>query len=402
MPLSVDLLHRHIGMHYDLHLRSKAGNEREKVRIVQRAYALGYDCICWDTSVIGKVTKSTAFPALVAIDAAFIFQSQHAIKERSLCPDKAQMSMNSFRQLRRVTVTVDEMTDALTLNLANESLHDFDIIAARPGNQRVFQYLCSTAEIDIISIDFAHRNNLSMNKKLLDEAVRRGIHFELQYAAFLHSPAIRREMLNTTQVMLQFLRGRNVIITSAADSANQLRGPFDVMNLGAVLGISEENAGRAISQNCSLVLKHAAKRRQRLLPTETISSEEFHRRFPELRFKDKLENKADETRENDYLTGHVDAQNESEDIERVECCAVNDLGENDLIDLPKSEASTFSEQTFLSFSTELRDDDDALAIDTEYASLDLRPLDTEGAYKARSPLLKTLRHKRLSRKKLRR
>lgn len=393
-------------MHYDLNVRSKPGNERERGRIVQRAFALGYDCICWDTNVVGKVTKSNAFPKPVAIDPAFVFQSQHAVKARALCSDKAPMAINSLRQLSRVTVTVDEMSDALALNLTNESLHSFDIIAARPGNQRVFQHLCTTAEIDIISIDFAHRSSLSMNKKLLDAAVRRGIHFELQYAAFFHSPAIRREMLNSTQVILQFLRGRSVIITSAADSANQLRGPFDVMNLGVVLGLSEENAGRATSQNCSLVLKHAATRRQRFLPTEIISLQEFHRRFPELKFNDKKEKQIDvECQGDDACTEPLNIQDDSGALEQAGSGAGNALGgiDADAVEIPSNETVAFTEQAFITFSEATRDDDGAAALSSEYSSSSLKKKNRvkEGAYKSRSPLLKTFRQKQMLRGKLR-
>ena len=271
-------------MKYDLNVRCKAGGDRERKRIVQRAYALGYDCLCWDIPVVGKVTSSTASPKPVTIDAGFTYQSQWSIKARALSSEKSSSEMTKFRQLSRITITVDELADALALNLANQSLHAYDVIAARPGNQKVFQHLCTTAEIDIITIDFVNRSNLNMNKKLLDEAVRRGIYFELQYAAFIHSPAIRREMLSSTQIALQFLRGRNIVITSAAETANQLRGPHDVMNIGVVLGLNEQNARRSVCENCSLVLKHAARRRQRYLPTEVIPLNELQQRFPELNF----------------------------------------------------------------------------------------------------------------------
>jgi ribonuclease P/MRP protein subunit RPP1 len=59
--------------------------------------------------------------------------------------------------------------DAQSLTIGNETLKNFDIIAVCPGNIKVFAYLCKTAEIDIISLDFTHRLPFGLNKKLIDE-----------------------------------------------------------------------------------------------------------------------------------------------------------------------------------------------------------------------------------------
>ena len=46
-------------------------------------------------------------------------------------------------------ITVDELPDAQALHINNEFLKPFDIIAATPGNQKVFTYLCETADIGL-------------------------------------------------------------------------------------------------------------------------------------------------------------------------------------------------------------------------------------------------------------
>ena len=45
---------------------------------------------------------------------------------------------------------MDELNDAQALYVNNEVLKQFDIIAATPGNQKVFAYLCEKADIGII------------------------------------------------------------------------------------------------------------------------------------------------------------------------------------------------------------------------------------------------------------
>lgn len=53
------------------------------------------------------------------------------------------------------------------------------------------------------------------------------------------------------QLLVDWTRGRNIIISSAAANANALRGPYDIINLSVVLlGFSMEKAKAAISKNC--------------------------------------------------------------------------------------------------------------------------------------------------------
>lgn len=52
------------------------------------------------------------------------------------------------------------------------------------------------------------------------------------------------------QLLVDWTRGRNLIICSAALTANEFRGPYDVANLMSLLGLSMERAKASISRNC--------------------------------------------------------------------------------------------------------------------------------------------------------
>jgi hypothetical protein len=52
-----------------------------------------------------------------------------------------------FRQYSRITVTVDDPTQASALNSGNQVLRTYDIVAARPANQRAFEQVCKNAEV---------------------------------------------------------------------------------------------------------------------------------------------------------------------------------------------------------------------------------------------------------------
>lgn len=49
---------------------------------------------------------------------------------------------------------------------------------------------------------------------------------------------------------MDWTNGKNLILSSAAPSVNEIRGPYDVANLSSLLGVSMERAKAAVSKNC--------------------------------------------------------------------------------------------------------------------------------------------------------
>jgi ribonuclease P/MRP protein subunit RPP1 len=72
-----------------------------------------------------------------------------------------------LRQFSRITISVEEVAEAQILSSSNETLSRFDIIAACPANSKVLGYLCRQGDIDIISLDFTHRLQFPLNKKMV-------------------------------------------------------------------------------------------------------------------------------------------------------------------------------------------------------------------------------------------
>lgn len=56
-----------------------------------------------------------------------------------------------------------------------------------------------------------------------------------------------------TQLLVEWTQGKNLIVSSAAPSVLELRGPNDVANLLSLLGLSNECAKATISKNCRFV-----------------------------------------------------------------------------------------------------------------------------------------------------
>ena len=303
--------------YYDLAVSSRhhraAGGERQQQQVVRRLVEMGWDCVAWNTTVVGKVGPGCARPvASVQLD---IPQRRAALQLRALVDGKLDLAQYQplppppppppsssssslgggvasvlqklkLRQLNRLSVTLDDLADAQSLTIGNEVVQMFDVIAATPGNAKVFAYLCKTADVDIITLDLGRRIPFQLNKKLIDEAVKRGLSFELNYSGVLGSSSSRKEVLANSRTLLQYLRGRHIIFSSFAENPLQVRGPSDIMNIAAVFGLTKENAHKAVCSNAALVLKHAFCRKLRFLPQEIVSRDDFRARWPELTLPD--------------------------------------------------------------------------------------------------------------------
>jgi RNase P/RNase MRP subunit p30 len=145
---------------YDLNVKWKPLKSKENLDIVKTASKLGWKTIAWNTSclskAVGKSQKQLSNIRMEPIDA----RECSAVRGLTQLQHPVQVE-----QLSRITVMVDEVVDAQSLTAGNESLKEFDIVAASPGNATVFAYLCKTAEVDIISIDFSRRVPFPMIKK---------------------------------------------------------------------------------------------------------------------------------------------------------------------------------------------------------------------------------------------
>lgn len=144
----------------DFNLKPKLSTEKERMQFLQRSYDLGWDGVAWNTVMFGKINQSTAQKPLKKSS----FPVDHSTDKQ--LRNLVNVS-KEFSQYNRITVVVDDIADAQLLTVGNDILKQYDIVAAVPGNAKIFAYLCKNAEIDIISIDFARKLSFSMNKKLV-------------------------------------------------------------------------------------------------------------------------------------------------------------------------------------------------------------------------------------------
>jgi hypothetical protein len=146
------------GMH-DLSLKWKGTKPKDNTETVKQLLKLGWSSCAWNTAVFGKLgNKSAKQSGTAAIDTS-------DVKECARSRGLLKLPSNEIDQLSRITITVDDIVDCQALTASNETLRSYDIVAACPGNATVFAYLCRTAHVDIISIDFSRHLPFSLIKK---------------------------------------------------------------------------------------------------------------------------------------------------------------------------------------------------------------------------------------------
>ncbi|XP_022782813.1 ribonuclease P protein subunit p30-like [Stylophora pistillata] len=159
----------------------------------------------------------------------------------------------------RITVPLEDQTQVATLS--SELVQSFDILAVRPTTDKLYQQACKTLEIDIISLDLTRRLPFHLRFPAIHAAVERGVHFEIIYSTALRSPSERTTVLSIAMDLVFFTKGKNIIVSSGAEEELDFRGPYDIVNLGMLFKLKDEQSKAAVTKNCRAVLFHSEARK---------------------------------------------------------------------------------------------------------------------------------------------
>ena len=136
----------------------------------------------------------------------------------------------------------------------------FDLIAGMPTTDQALQHCCQTFNGDIVSFHL-EKAHISFSRKYYSLAVERKMFFEVCYAPAITDSNLRRHIIRRSHAYHSYGKSQNIIITSGAEKAIELRSPYEVANLGLLFGLSEEQAKCSMAGNCRKVLIRAMGRR---------------------------------------------------------------------------------------------------------------------------------------------
>ncbi|XP_073270879.1 uncharacterized protein [Primulina huaijiensis] len=250
----------------DRRVTDKSSLKSRRLKLALKAMEFGYTGIAYNRTLKGVMSESDRcstplfpissilklVPSSSALSAAVKFHRE-LLKVSVSAP---------FRQYTRITVIVDSPSQVAALNVGNPVLKSYDIAAVRPLNQSAFDQACQTSEVDIIAIGFSEKLPFRLKQPMVKTAIKRGVYFEITYSGLLGDAQSRRLMISNSKMLVDWTRGKNLIFSSSASSAMELRGPQDVSNLFFLLGLSIEHAKAAISKNCRSLLANALRKKQ--------------------------------------------------------------------------------------------------------------------------------------------
>lgn len=267
-----------MGGFFDLNIPQDT-TKTTRIKLVVKAMELGYSGIAYNRSIKGIMSDHDrcsipllSLSSLLDVAPALAFSV-------NLHRDLLGIPRSSpFRQYTRLTVSVDTPSQAQVLNSGNPVLKTYDFVAVKPLSQTAFDHACLKSEVDIIAIDFSEKLPFRLKLPMVKAAIERGVYFEITYSDLIADIQVRRQVIPNAKLLVDWTRGKNLIFTSAASSVNDFRGPYDVANLSSLLGLSMEQAKKAISKNCRSLIANALRKKhfyKEAIRIEPISSDEI-------------------------------------------------------------------------------------------------------------------------------
>jgi len=221
---------------YPASAADRAGHENLKKILAQLSqYRRGI--VALNHTVVGKVSS----------------QQTNPIRPLEISPD--------IRQMSRLTVVADDITHNYGLHSNNPTVNAFDLLAVRTSSEKVFASACSSYEIDIISLECSSRLPFFLKGSTLGQALDRGVYFEICYAAGIRDPNARRHLYNNAKRLVTVTKGKNIIFSSEALNALEIRSPHDLIAFGVSIGLNQAKAKECVTENCRRVLKRSETRR---------------------------------------------------------------------------------------------------------------------------------------------
>eukprot|EP00850_Spirogloea_muscicola_P003140 SM000012S25402 [mRNA] locus=s12:922924:925913:+ [translate_table: standard] len=250
-------------MFYDLNLAADSLGGGQALReALALAVRLGYHGVALNHAVSGPMSEADAC-RLKQLDFQSVLAAAPGVAEGARWHQGllTRSPARESKQLTRITVSTDDTSHSSALNSGNLVLASYDLVAIQPLSQKVFAQACSSLDVDLISLDLSQRLPFRWRPPMIQAALKRGIHFEISYAAALRDLQARRQLFSNAQALVTATRGKNLVITSGAQQAFEMRGPYDVANMATLFGMSVASAKAALAQNCLSVLIHAETRK---------------------------------------------------------------------------------------------------------------------------------------------
>ncbi|XP_027204263.1 ribonuclease P protein subunit Rpp30 [Dermatophagoides pteronyssinus] len=175
---------------------------------------------------------------------------------------KLRDNLKNIKLYTRLTVQVEDSNSLFHLS-KNENLKHYDILAIEPMNEKILNYLNGgNFEFDILTFSSIDSSIVNMIKKAnFSLPISKGIGIEINYSNCLSSSSQRRQSIAFGQMLVDKTRSKNIILSSGTSIATSIRSPRDVIYIGLLFGLEENQSKRSLYRNTEAVINHSELRR---------------------------------------------------------------------------------------------------------------------------------------------
>ena len=238
------------------------------MELVKRAISFGYETVALNIQVhqkeliskvkqqhMAKKAKTTSEPMMLDFpDPPVVELSEQDYPDLALRGKKPVI-------LYRLTIRFTS-NDFLPFVSNSETVKKYDLIALHPESTLALQNLLKSGfKADIICFDPDSVKDVLWSRKLYMECVNRDMFFEIPYSPCIRDSTLRRRIIAQAHNYHAVGKSRAIFISSEAMTPLELRGPYDVANLGFLFGLNEQQGKAAVHQNPIKVVQNAAGRR---------------------------------------------------------------------------------------------------------------------------------------------
>lgn len=209
----------------------------------------------------GILNISDNNPSFKEVDLKLIFQN-YSIKFLN-APNSSLIDWSSIKQLKRITISVSDSKDLFQLtNPSKSPVQFYDIVAVAPENEKVFELCLSDLNVDIISLNFEEKINFPIKKHQILSAIDKNTFFEIVYGGFIKDTTKRSLFISNVLLLIEVTKGKNIIISSGAESYFEHRSPYDIVTIfETIFEMKPDVVKKMISDNCQKVVMKSVQRK---------------------------------------------------------------------------------------------------------------------------------------------
>jgi len=259
LPNVVNLSENWEGSMADMSISAKTLETRKEILSLERR--VGFRRFCVNTEVDSVWTPSAGKKKKKKDDDRGSPQPSCPVPP----PSKSLESLEEVDCLLYSRLTFP-LTDPIQLNkMAAPEILAYDVIAVEPDNEKLLHKVCTESEhVDVITFNYLAGNApaFKVQPGIVKVAQERGIHFEIAVGPGLRATAnAKQNLISYGRRIVAATKGKNIILTNGAVKASEVRGPYDLMNLGVLFGMNQSQAKDAVTRNFDAVLRHSLTRK---------------------------------------------------------------------------------------------------------------------------------------------